>query len=540
MPQETILFTQAYQNAKDEIDGVGGHVTHKLTDTLMVVNLPDSIDPATLRHSSPNPPSSLDETSQLALDAWRALQVKASRAAPDATEGLSWGTPGYEAPRNPSNDPDLAAQEDQWGEKKRGKPPITSSYMIGSIAVGVVIVSGKKNGKFEITQTESGKIFTEILEGLSFLQKAEPLAGITFNNKIHILTVDAPVDCDPDPDDRQRYEKCEAPWRDPALKQLGYAAGYQGVLAYVQALKKATSSDWAYVVFVTKYPLAHFAYASGVRIVINYSNDGWGVDKINRTFAHETCHIFGAADEYSTKDTKCSCEPSGFLNWPNNNCEECTKSQAPCLMHGNTLDLCDCTRKQIGWDDALYNDPSIMGGRLRVTGVFNQDEYTWGTATSAEIELGKGVISLSRFVNVTHGTLNLYVSPATDAGSSIVGGRYRIAKSPDDPPSITWNSWGQSTEQEVIVANFDCYTDDYGESFGILSFYMKDSSGPPVPFVGGRLRVSTSDSSSQWFEASKWGKVTKNEVVIAHFYCSSDKYGPSSYGQVSLYLPEQS
>ena len=48
---------------------------------------------------------------------------------------------------------------------------------------------------------------------------------------------------------------------------------------------------------------------------MHYDNGNWGPDNINRVFAHETCHIFGAADEYGS----CGCGASGFLQVANNN-----------------------------------------------------------------------------------------------------------------------------------------------------------------------------------------------------------------------------
>lgn len=58
---------------------------------------------------------------------------------------------------------------------------------------------------------------------------------------------------------------------------------------------------WAYCAFFVKgYPLWHFAYASSPRIVMDYANDGWGPDNIDRVFAHEIGHIFSCHDEYAT------------------------------------------------------------------------------------------------------------------------------------------------------------------------------------------------------------------------------------------------
>ena len=103
------------------------------------------------------------------------------------------------------------------------------------------------------------------------------------------------------------YEQYEAPWRNAALATMGYAASRQGSVDYVNALKTSKATNWAYVAYFTKYPLNHFAYAAQERLVMAYANDNWGPDCINQVFAHETCHIFGAADEYGS----CGCGVSG-------------------------------------------------------------------------------------------------------------------------------------------------------------------------------------------------------------------------------------
>jgi hypothetical protein len=242
--------------------------------------------------------------------------------------------------------------------------------MVGSVAVGVVLVSGT-DGDLEFTEAERDTVVQQVIQGLGFLSRAAPLGNLTFVYDFHLITVDAAplAGCN-------SYESCEAVWRDPALRQLGYQAGYSGCVNYVEALRDNRKTDWSYVAFFTKYPQFHFAYAGGVRLCMQYSNDNWGPDQIDRVFAHETCHIFGAADEYG----ECGCGPSGEFKVPNSNCKNCTGSQVPCLMDGNIFTLCYWSRGQIGWWPTLVEagvGATTVDGGKPLAFTIDKDRKLW-------------------------------------------------------------------------------------------------------------------------------------------------------------------
>jgi hypothetical protein len=166
---------------------------------------------------------------------------------------------------------------------------------------------------------------------------------------IRPVTVSVPPG--PYPDAGDAYEEYEKGWRDAALAQMGYPGGRTGYGQYARELRAAKGTRWSYVAFFTKYQLNHFAYAIWEKVVMNYQNDNWGPDDIHRVFAHESCHIFGAADEYGN----CTCGGSyGHLGAPNNNCGGCPEEQVQCLMNRNTLEMCTWSRQQIGWDTSLF------------------------------------------------------------------------------------------------------------------------------------------------------------------------------------------
>ena len=82
---------------------------------------------------------------------------------------------------------------------------------------------------------------------------------------------------------------------------------------------------------------------------MHYLNDNWGPDNIDRVFAHETGHVFGAPDEYAS--SSCGCGGShGFFGKPNGNCENCaTGGGVDCIMRANSWAMCGLTPFHLGF-----------------------------------------------------------------------------------------------------------------------------------------------------------------------------------------------
>jgi hypothetical protein len=374
MSEFVLLFTDDFEGARGEIEALGGRVTQKFTDRVFEAVLPEDAGPQALRLSSPTKPADLDDVSTLMAAAWSKRGAKTKKGLKGLTgsaQAIAWDTKGYQPPRNEDNDPALrrpSSKKKGLTAESTGTP--TSLYMTGTVAVGLVVVSGTGAG-LGFSGAEQTKVISEVMEGLQFLTGAEPAANLNFIYSIQFVTINAAAPTTPCPS----YEACESIWRDPALQSLGYAAGLAGCQAYVNKLKQQTGSDWSYVAFFTKYPQYHFAYAYGPVLCMQYANDGWGPDRINQVFAHETCHIFGAADEYGT----CVCGNSGTFNVPNSNCVNCTSSQVPCLMNANTLSLCAWSRGQIGWSTWAQ----MPGGLKNVSAA--ADGTVWGVNSADNI-----------------------------------------------------------------------------------------------------------------------------------------------------------
>ncbi|HEV8516322.1 MAG TPA: hypothetical protein VGQ47_01625 [Candidatus Limnocylindrales bacterium] len=343
---------QAYEVA-DRLEDRGGQVVQRYGRRVLVVDVPARAARGVAglsavrgyhRGALPRIPSKLDETERLGVRAWNLRQSAPYAAAKSERplDGARWD----------SEQPSGALPPDGPGmEHVAGAEPVgtflfddMSPYLIGSVAVGLVIVEGP-SADLRFSDAERTKVAAEVQEGLSWLGSREPKASATFAYDIRTVRIDAA----PDPG-LNGYEPLESRWRDPALAKLGVPGGMLGVREYVARIRRSLATRWGYMAFFTKYPVQHFAYALKPRLVMQYQNDGWGPDNIDRVFTHETGHIFGCPDEYAASNCSCTAR-AGYLREPNGNCERCAGSFTACLMAANTWAMCAHTPVHLGWRD---------------------------------------------------------------------------------------------------------------------------------------------------------------------------------------------
>jgi hypothetical protein len=233
--------------------------------------------------------------------------------------------------------------------------------MIGTVAVGVIIVDGPGTASFAPNDLEN--INAEVQEGI------ENLTNLAISHNVpHLDFIIDPqtVTLSLQPNTGMQ----ERTWRDQAMGDLGYSDGDRGMYDYLHKLRTTKwpicpAPDWAYIAFFTKYEtgFSYAAYATigGPRLVVCYDPTGlrWGYppEEVSLLFAHETGHIFGAPDEYP-KFGRCSTDtttvPWGYLRETNGNCEVINLSPADCLMRGVTdfeRQICQYTVVHFGWRD---------------------------------------------------------------------------------------------------------------------------------------------------------------------------------------------
>ena len=194
--------------------------------------------------------------------------------------------------------------------------PGTSDRLTGRVAVGLVLVSGSAPG-LGMDRDEQTQIVADVQNALSWLGAQSPAKDVTWVHDIQAVTVDVP-----DTQNGSTFEDFEAPWRDAALRALNVTPGRAGVRQYVAALRSNRNARWSFCAFFTKYRLHHFAYANigGPQLVMNLDCDGWKKENLDRVFAHEVAHIFGAPDEYALSGCNCTSK-HGPYSRANLNCE---------------------------------------------------------------------------------------------------------------------------------------------------------------------------------------------------------------------------
>ncbi len=262
-----------------------------------------------------------------------------------SNEGKSWGAPGY-APEGPVQPPPGALRERRalytTRHDRLAAERDTSAYLIGKVAVNIIVVEGKVP-PYTFSPMERDTLVAEIQDGLGWLGSQEFKAAVSWFYELRRVALDL--------DPAQVPDFTEDTWRDAAMASLGYPANWDGLEQFVRARRAALGTEWTVAIFLTRFPLWHFAYAFKPRIVLSYDLDGWGVDDMDRIVAHEMGHIFGAADEYA--ESKCTCaERFGYLQVENGNCELCAPGHVQCIMSHNAWSMCEYTRGQLGWRDA--------------------------------------------------------------------------------------------------------------------------------------------------------------------------------------------
>jgi hypothetical protein len=216
----------------------------------------------------------------------------------------------------------------------------TSEYMLGDVWVTVALL--ESNGSIDAnredwTLAERNKVKLQVQQGLQWWEDtlaAHPGLPATPKNtldfQLDFTYVDSPVATGVEPITRPSTD--ENRWIGDFLTQVGYSrASYlDGVRAWDDAQRLAHNTDWAFTVFIVDSSkdadgmfsdkMFAYTYVGGPFVVMTYTNDGWGSDRMHQVLAHEVGHVFYALDEYPGAGNYA--DHSGYYNTQNLNASD--------------------------------------------------------------------------------------------------------------------------------------------------------------------------------------------------------------------------
>ncbi len=148
MDRPLLVFTDNFDRANKEIESKGGRVVHRLGRGILVVNLPKPTKISNLDTCDSKMPAWLDDEEKLIVKAWKATAASKgtellSLMTRSTREGVKWSESGFQAPG--SDDPGRRPRGEARSPVSRAARSTgiaTSLYMTGSVAVGIIIVSG--------------------------------------------------------------------------------------------------------------------------------------------------------------------------------------------------------------------------------------------------------------------------------------------------------------------------------------------------------------------------------------------------------------
>jgi len=267
----------------------------------------------------------------------------------------------------------------------------------------------------------------------------------------------------------------QSDWVYNVITQFGYTSGtvFSRVTAFNTWQRSTYGTDWAYSAFVAYNPppasdrftdgYAAAAYFGGPYAYLLYRSFSSAVSEV---FPHETGHIFHACDEYYQAGyggcTSCGVCYNGV---DNANCEYCGPGK-PCMMLGNTFNLCQYTPGHVGWfyspcapgplnpPVALTSSPSGQYQGLDVTIGVGGTDFQYGVY----VDLGPDIIlNSTNFISQDSFTANLTVLNSATPG------------------------W-----RDIVVYNRDLQSDVLPHAFQVINttrHYMSPTGGNVYPYM---------------------------------------------------------
>ena len=295
------------QQAIDFIEANGGNVRHVFPPDVLIAYLPPEVDQkvtgrlfiSQVVREEFNTEDYLPEikTNKLAISAWNYLLTDNESVQADLSEVTLLGKDTHPPLHELKGEEALSREVLAVVEADK----YTSCYMIGRVAVGVILMESAGDAENWTVQQEQITI-SEIVEGLDrlsyFASQAE--VNLTWFYEVHyqVWTSYEPIQERSVPYWVSIPPHHEFLWMNDALSYLGCSDGFEGMYEYANRIRSQYQTDWGYMVFVVmdeNDPYHDFAdgrcaYArmEGPYVVMTYNNcgDGWGY--MSNVFEHET------------------------------------------------------------------------------------------------------------------------------------------------------------------------------------------------------------------------------------------------------------
>jgi len=267
----------------------------------------------------------------------------------------------------------------------------TSAFMTGDIAVGIVLPESSGNGE-NWTQTETDCVVSKIQTGMNWW-KAHASAAANLNF-VYDLQIGIPISYEP----IQMTDNEASTWVRATMGSMGYtdSSTQERVYSYNDHIRDVNNTDWAFTIFVADSSVdadgkfadgSYFAWAylGGPYLIMTYDNDGWGIDDMNWVAAHETGHIFLAADQYYQAGyggCDSTTERYGYLGVVNSNCQYNNPSSVPSIMRINEDTIESTARGQVGWRDSNTN---TIPDSMDTNPAFNLTAFTPDPTTQSKL-----------------------------------------------------------------------------------------------------------------------------------------------------------
>ncbi|MFH1562637.1 MAG: hypothetical protein ABIF11_04355 [Nitrospirota bacterium] len=268
----------------------------------------------------------------------------------------------------------------------------TSEYMMGKVAVGIILPESNGSGEDWI-ESEEIQVVSEIMAAFDWWKNKEPDAYLSFTYELHkkIPTTYEPITLN---------QSQESLWMKETIDIVhpnSYSLYLDKVTDYDNYLRNTYQTHWGFTIFVVdsstdadgKFANGYFAYAylGGPLMVMTYDNDGYGINNMDVVTSHEMGHVFYALDEYTGSGSSAD-DRSGYLNIVNGNFAVDGIINVPCIMRGGLSpytngEVCTYTRQQSGWRDTdKDNILDIMDTYpISVLNVYTPDPTTDNTPT---------------------------------------------------------------------------------------------------------------------------------------------------------------